>query len=467
MAAASRARGSALSVSKVPVAICLSGVAPLALAPHALGSFGGWLVYAFTVYAGIRFAITLFASPARPVRVFAWFYFYIFLGMAPLVQVSTGTWAIVSTPLSPSAVTDAALVVIVFVLAWDIAGIVVERQTATTDAGPPRLEVSTRRVLVLAAFALLVAAYEVHKIGGAGQLFTSREQRSESLATLGSASRGITTALLVYPVFVCAYTLIAVRRFRRLKSLRLVTLLLTAAALVLANPAGTSRYGVASVYGALVFAWFWPLTKNQMVTVGLAALVGLFIIFPGLNYFRTSAHTVAAIGGVPQQLTHGDYDSFEQIANTDNYVAAKGHTFGSQELSALLFFVPRSVWSGKASDTGVIVGRFTGYTFVNLSAPMPAEAFIDGGLAWVVLVGAGFGAASAWLDKKAADPSRRLTYVGLFTPVFAVYQVILLRGSLLQAMGGVAAIGGVLLLCMRRPVAAVAEATQSADSISV
>ena len=411
--------------------------------------------------------MTLFASPARPVRVFAWFYFYVFLGIAPLVQLSGSTWALPSTPLSNASVTSTALIVFLFVMAWDVAGVVVQRRTTSVIYPPRRFEVSNQRIVVLAAIALLVAAYEVHQIGGVGQLFTSRLQRATSLQSLSTASKGIANALLVYPVFVCAYVLLAARRFRRARSLRVLTFFMTAAALVLANPESNSRYSVGTVYLGLAFAWVWPLTKNQMVTVGLTALIGLFIVFPALNKFRTNAHTTPVIGGVSAQLTRGDYDSFEQIANTQKYVAAKGHTDGAQELSALLFFVPRTVWSTKASDTGVIVGQFMGYSFTNLSAPAPAEAYIDGGVAWVVVIGALIGGGSTWLDKRASDPNNRVTYVGLFTPIFAVYQVIMLRGSLLQSMGGIAAISGALLLCMHHKVASTTGVPQPADILPV
>ena len=43
-----------------------------------------------------------------------------------------------------------------------------------------------------------------------------------------------------------------------------------------------------------------------------------------------------------------------------------------------------------------------------------------------------------------------LTFCGLLTPFLAVYQVILLRGSLLQATGGIVAMTGMLWLCTRR-----------------
>jgi hypothetical protein len=77
------------------------------------------------------------------------------------------------------------------------------------------------------------------------------------------------------------------------------------------------------------------------------------------------------------------------------------------------------------------------------------------------------GGGSTWLDKRAADPNNRITYVGLFTPIFAVYQVIMLRGSLLQSMGGIAAISGALLLCIHRKTASTTVVRQPADSVPV
>ncbi len=287
----------------LPAAIIFGGAIPAALGPHALASLGGGLVLLFSMYAGTRFAWTLLATRPRPVRLFAWFYFYIFLGLAPLVQKSGGKWAIPSTHPNGHAVINTALIVFLFVGAWDLAGIFVSRRGLSVRVRPARLELSTKRTWLLAPVALAIALYEVRQLGGAGQLFTSRADRGASLQSLSSATRGIETALLTFPVFVCACLLQANGRSARNRRLDVGALLLTLVALVLANPAGSSRYVVATVYIGLAFSWVWPLTRRQMVTGGVALLVALFVLFPALNYFP---HRCAYGGGGRQRVAAAD-----------------------------------------------------------------------------------------------------------------------------------------------------------------
>jgi len=107
-------------------------------------------------------------------------------------------------------------------------------------------------------------------------------------------------------------------------------------------------------------------------------------------------------------------------------------------LSALLFFFPRDFWAGKSRGTGGEAAAFNGYDFVNISAPLPSEFFVDFGLIGVVIGAALFGALLAKVDSQIRVYRASPDKLQLFGPATIVgYLFIILRGSLVGIMGPV------------------------------
>jgi hypothetical protein len=222
---------------------------------------------------------------------------------------------------------------------------------------------------------------------------------------------------------------------RRLLPLIVVTLTLLATCV---NPISSARYVFGTVALGVLAAFGVYETLRRFRIFALAALVGMVVLFPLADYFRhskTSAEQVNILGS----LKGGDFDSFDQIVNTVTYVHSNGVPWGRQALGVLLFWVPRSSWPGKPVDTGTLIATFKGYDFVNLSAPIWAEMFINGG--WVVLVIGMF--LLGYVIRRADSASNLrllrgmpLTVLGAILPF---YLLILCRGSLLQATGNLAA----------------------------
>ncbi len=156
------------------------------------------------------------------------------------------------------------------------------------------------------------------------------------------------------------------------------------------------------------------------------------------------------------ELATKDYDQMTMIANSVWYANVFGHTDGSQLVSDVLFFVPHSVWPGRATDTGVLIGEAMSVPNLNLSAPMWVEFWLD--FSWLGLI-IGF-LAFGWISARWDDlfvhlrRRRRLTspaLLDLALPLFAGYEFILLRGSILQAVGRMAVMLILLLVVRGRP----------------
>lgn len=154
-------------------------------------------------------------------------------------------------------------------------------------------------------------------------------------------------------------------------------------------------------------------------------------------------------------LNKTDYDSMAQIANGVSYVNDNGYMFGLNILGALFFAVPRSIWPGKPIDTGSVLAQYIRYPNENLSAPLWGEAYLAFGLLGVVglFVVAGYLLRRLYarsLIKFDSSTTRLMSGFGFCLPPLAVYEVLILRGSLLQAMARLVVLGLVLFLCTKK-----------------
>ena len=85
------------------------------------------------------------------------------------------------------------------------------------------------------------------------------------------------------------------------------------------------------------------------------------------------------------------FDAWANYIAGFDFIQSEGYYYGSQIISALLFWIPRSIWNGKGVGTGQDLGDYlmaehNGW-FNNISSPFPLEGFVDFGFIGVVLYG--------------------------------------------------------------------------------
>jgi hypothetical protein len=126
----------------------------------------------------------------------------------------------------------------------------------------------------------------------------------------------------------------------------------------------------------------------------------------------------------------GDFDAFGQLMNTLQHVDLNGLKILEQLLGSALFFVPRTIWSAKPIDSGVLIAKSRNLDFNNLSCPWLAESYLNLGIFGVIVASI---AIVLFLAK--ASSLNQFNYVlsGFLSSVL----FIALRGSLLQATGKV------------------------------
>jgi hypothetical protein len=404
-------------------------------APRAAGhDLAADLAVATTVVAGAQFARLTARAPQRLFELIFWVFSYVFFGLAPLVQVRVGTVPPTTPRIDDSLQATALGVVLAALVAFSL-GAPCGRALVRRDARPHL--VGARRLTLLTLGSLAATSYYLASVGVA-PLFQSREGRAAIEAGLWGdpAVAAVVKSISTYPLIVCFVGSALLRRAgRRPLHLALLQALTAVAILVVANPVSAPRY----VSGTALLACLLSLVDLRRVRwsrgFSLVLIVGLVGVFPYADALRRgTGNPDYEVLGPLELLTSADFDSYAQVVNALTHVRVEGVETGRQFLGALLFWVPRAVWASKPQDTGIVLALDQGYEVTNLSAPYVAEFLVNGGLAGAVLGSLLLGVLVGWLDAgQSAAPHRSPSVAGL---VFPFYFMILLRGSLLQAMAG-------------------------------
>lgn len=211
--------------------------------------------------------------------------------------------------------------------------------------------------------------------------------------------------------------------------------------IIVNNPISNSRYWAGTVLIALLVSLVSFERAAAFRWLGATLVFAAIVVFPYSDAFRFADSSRTALqqrSGVRDELRlKGDYDAFQQIVNMRVYTEHEGLAYGRQLLGSVAFWVPRSVWPDKPQDSGVLIGEYQNYANTNLSFPLWAEGYLNLGIVGLVALLVLTGVASRRFDGAWVGDPRSLSLSTALVPFLAAYQVILLRGSLLQATGRV------------------------------
>ncbi len=421
-------------------------VLQLRFAPDARVGASELLLWAVIGYAGYRIASLGFRAAPRLLSLMFWLFVYVWLGVAPFAQSLSGSFPLHGVYPDDTRAWAVGLVIIGLV-AYEIG---VRR---ADDSEPSLLErglssrvVDARSAGWFASLGLLTCLALIASIGGFGVFWGSRTDvflRVTELMNNDSAKVLLYLQGVRSLAFVSLFVLCVVLRSRRgfdTVHARLwaacLLIALTGLNALLSSPINSPRYWVGTI-GLSLAVLIWPWRRRAAVlawTVMCLAL--LVVVFPYADLFRVT--TDVDLDQVTSQsglVVSGDYDAFQQLMNGVVYVGEKGHSFGRQIAGAVLFWVPRRLWPTKPIDTGEMVAEHMVYENTNLSMPLWGEAYVDGGVLLVVLVFFFYGLVSRRLENRFLDEdASRTTLTVVLTPVLGVYQVFLLRGTLMSAL---------------------------------
>ncbi|TFC83435.1 hypothetical protein E3T28_08935 [Cryobacterium sinapicolor] len=423
------------------------------------------LTLVLVVWAGLRLALLIVVGRPMLFDFFFWMFVYVFMGIAPTVQIRSGLISRTTQGIDESLELPTAALVCLGVACYEIGRLVAyghERGRLTTGSreegnAPVRAvtQVRTWSTLVLVGAGFIFSLYFISKIG-LGSLFGSRDQAfaARSATWTDPAVRSIMYAVAIYPLLVGIGALVQVRR-RTTGPLAMayggVIAIGIALLLTVVNPVSSARYSLGTVLFALAVYAGALLTVARVRTALTAALVGLIFLFPLADAFRRPEVNLVRNGFFGEYEGNPDYDAFWQVANAFSYGLDGLIEPGRQALGSVLFWVPRGLWPDKPVDTGILLAQYRGYSFQNLSAPLWAEFLVNGGIGVLIVGFLLVGYALRVMDSRLLPAVKASGYWAIVGAVFPVYMTILLRGSLLQATG-VVAVALACLLFVRQPV---------------
>lgn len=307
---------------------------------------------------------------------------------------------------------------------------------------------------LLTAFLIIILIGLVGLVSILGvEFFTSsrmsKVDQVESLAELGmllSLPRALAVGVLLFSVA------LLVQMWRQDRTIPFIPITLFLVALsvnsIINFPLSLSRFWL---FGFLI-SLFWLVISLRSALMRAAFVVIMTILqFTMLPWFSQVTRDMGLLGfdieSIRQYVRYGDFDGFQTMANIIVYINEEGFEFGRNLVSAVLFFVPRTIWEYKAEPLGVAASQHMGYSFTNLSAPIYGELYADIGVTSLVI---GMGLMGFYISRfdsyyKCGLMNKQITVGVLITSVLAGYLIILLRGSLLGVLPGIATLMGVLV----------------------
>lgn len=237
----------------------------------------------------------------------------------------------------------------------------------------------------------------------------------------------INNILRFFPVSCLIVTILQGKKSGRINRLLLAIYLLEVLVVFFPFNGSISRFLLFGAYLAIFSLLF---SKAQYKSLFfLIYVIGFFFIFSAFNYFKSN--TLEDLSGFTLSLVDFnfvDFDAYQMLMASINYVERVDIMYGQNILTAVLCFIPRSIWAGKFDPSGQIVAEYWGTWFLNLSCPLPAECFLAFGYVGVI-VGAFI---IGFLFKKVDgfDYSNSYFKKGLFCMLSGLL-VYILRGALL------------------------------------
>jgi hypothetical protein len=379
-----------------------------------------------------------FSGSFAPVAVTFWAFVTVWVGVAPLIQIRDDVLPWPDLPLHQYYVTAQVILLLAVGAYWAGYG----RGAAVPAAAPSRrFGITIEKAIVVTGLAFVLTAVCLPQTGGLAVRFTTRDELQAAIKQAGLAGgkdQALLGLLSTLPAAVCLVALILCllclrdRNHATAKAKRILQATAGVAALlniIYNNPLTANRFATFSVMLAVVFALVRFDRQLWRTLFSAGMLGGLAVVYPLANLFRNDKSRSSLRLGLDAYYTY-DFDGFQQTVNSVYYVDVHGHTWGHHVLSALLFWVPRSLWEGKAIGAGNAVAASRGYQFQNLALPFWAEVAVEFSIAGVVVVFFFYGRLAARLDRALNGPGPGVGLLLAGAVLFAACQIGLLRGPL-------------------------------------
>jgi len=452
-----------LFIGTVVVALATGAMLAFPSATSARMTTANFVVVLALAVSTWQLVVTAVAPRPAVASMMAHLFFIFFLIVPAVFQLATQTYALNISVYRPETAVKSAVLVLLFVVCF----------VAGNALGPKSVERAGRRIVacerrrrgaLVIAFVLLAAALAVGAVlvFGLDTLMANRTAVSTHMAEEETkASAGL---LLDLPRAITFCAVLAVlyllgRRAGRKGGRHTVAILLGLLILplfaVVNYPQALPRFWLIGMAITVLLLYVdLRRVRNRLLLIA-ATGGGAYTVFPFIRDLTTAETIEPGMEVMPatEALASHHFAHFEMLMNMVVAAERFGHTLGHQLLSALLFFVPRAWWEGKAVPSGYYTAEKLGYHSTNLSAPTMGELYLD--FSYVgVIVGA---FAIGYVYRKADTAyAAALAFGGVSlhriqAAMLAGFTIILLRGALLAVVALIATSFAAIWLLMVGP----------------
>jgi oligosaccharide repeat unit polymerase len=348
------------------------------------------------------------------------YFFLIFMFLAPLYQYATDafSWGF---KIDENLIIYTNLIIIV----WLIIYLVLYRLTKAECKEGLSLPVNKTFIIIGFFTIIFTSLFFLAYVGGVNNLFY---RTIEGISLDESNNMIITKSLRPLPVLFLAYIYLLIKKNKvDVPYLKGIFIILLVSALLINFPTGVARYHTAAVYIGLAVLFY------KRINFDLVFLFGIIFAFPILETIRNSSgNLLEDLSWQTINFASGNFDAYSMLMRTVYYVTIDGPTYGMQLLGVLLFFIPRSLWHTKPVGSGSFVGEELGLTFLNISSPLPAEAIVNFGFVFYLVIAIFLGYITKKLDTLYWKKSDNIRYIDIYYIFLLGLFFFILRGDLLS-----------------------------------
>lgn len=436
----------------------LAGIIPVFTVAGLRGielGFLPFMAFLIVMASSLRLAVFSIQNDKRIISMTFWIFVYVFLGLTPFLQLLSNHLPLEGSYMSATITTTFLIIfygLISFEFGWWLG----------CNNSTPAMEIikqfticryiSLKRTVLLSILAIIGIIIIIWKLGGLESVFLSREEQLNLLIEFSKgesqARLQILSTLLRVPIFIALIFLSTIWLHERKQSKyygnfnlwkKILLLVMLVINLFINNPVSSPRYWFGTIVLSLIFLTLHWRSKMSFSFLMTAIVLLLLFVFPFADMFRSTTNidklALQESNNISNPLVNkSDYDSFQQILNTTEYVEDHGIAFGKQMFGTLMFWVPRNLWSSKPAPSGVVVAEYKGYEYTNLSMPLWGEAYMDGGILGVIFIFMIYGFIVSVIENIYINNYFNVpNLLNTFVPVYAAYQLFMLRGTLMSA----------------------------------
>lgn len=351
----------------------------------------------------------------------------LFFWIAPILQLTTGfnAWGI---KITDSGVVKTNICILIWLLLYNLGSLFAgNKDWKIRSYDYSAIRSGSIGLLIIIYCFVTVIILVLKKFDIERSLFVSSD--TQALALLIDHSL---TAFMLFS------TIISIKWLKSEGYSRLITFLFIFCLLLTCFPTSLSRYAAGSIYMCVVVCLSqWIRKKYRLI---LTIILGIVFLFPIMGLYRYASITEVPLSTIFETLTSidgyfntGNYDAYQMLMLTLDFVEEFGVTYGRQLVGALLFFIPRQIWSTKPVGSGSYMSSIMGLDFDNISCPLVAESYINFGVIGVCIFAILIGYCLRKIDNTYWHNNREeFSYINLIYFYMLPYLLFLCRGDMMS-----------------------------------